>query len=103
MVEHLPNQHRFTLALPEGTAVLDYRLNAPRVMEMFHTFTPDTARGRGVAAQLVRGALDYVRANNFRVIAACWYVASFMEKHAEYRDLLADDDGRERPAPSCEV
>ena len=101
MVEHLANQHRFALVLPEGTAVLDYRLQAPNVMEMFHTFTPHGARGRGVAAQLVTGALDYVRANNFRIIAACWYVASFIEKHAEYRDLLADEDGTERPALSC--
>ena len=103
MVEHLSAQHRFTLTVPEGTAVLDYRLHSSDVMEMFHTYTPNAARGRGVASQLVKGALDLVRANNFRIIPACWYVASFMEKHAEYRDLLAGDDGVERPAPSCEI
>ena len=102
-VEHLADEHRFTITVPEGTAVLDYRLHAPNVMEMFHTFTPHSARGRGVASSLVRGALDYARANNFRVIAACWYVANFMDKHAEYRDLLADDGGTERPAPACEI
>ncbi|MEP6779508.1 MAG: GNAT family N-acetyltransferase [Gemmatimonadaceae bacterium] len=103
LVEHQAAQHRFTLTVPEGIAVLDYRLQAPNVMEMFHTFTPHSARGRGVASTLVRGALDYVRANNYRVIAACWYVANFMDKHAEYRDLLADEDGTDRSAPACEI
>ncbi|MEP6764251.1 MAG: GNAT family N-acetyltransferase [Gemmatimonadaceae bacterium] len=103
VVEHQASQYRFSLVVPEGTAVLDYRLRGPNVMEMFHTFTPHSARGRGVASTLVRGALDYVRGNNFRIIPACWYVANFMEKHEEYRDLLADDGGIERPAPACEI
>jgi predicted GNAT family acetyltransferase len=103
-VEHRPIEHRFVLPLAEGEAVLDYRLASPNVMEMYHTFVPHSARGRGAASSLVTGALDYARANGLRVIPACSYVASFVESHPEYADIVDnDDDASERPAPACEI
>ena len=106
-VQHVALEHRFIIELPEGQAVLDYRLASPTVMEMYHTFTPNLARGQGIASKLVTGALDYVRANHFRIIPACWYVDAFMQKHVEYRDLLDDgrtgDDARAENPPVCEI
>jgi predicted GNAT family acetyltransferase len=104
-VEHLPEQHRFQIQLPEGSAVLDYRMHEPQVMELTHTFVPSTARGKGLAAMLVQGGLDYARANNFRVIPSCWYAEKFLSAHPEYQDLLSGDVGvvPPRSAPVCEI
>jgi predicted GNAT family acetyltransferase len=46
-------------------------------------------RNRGLGAELVRGALDDVRARGGTVVAHCWYVAEFIDQHTEYADLLA--------------
>ena len=55
----------------------------------------DTAalRGQGVAGRLVAGALEQVRARGLRVVPACSYVAAYMAKHADTRDLLAPGAG----------
>ena len=54
-----------------------------------HTVIEPSMRNRGLGAELVRGALDDVRARSGTVVAQCWYVAEFIDQHTEYADLLA--------------
>ena len=54
-----------------------------------HTVVLEQFEGRGLAGQLVAGALDDVRANGLKIQAVCPYVVRFVEKHPEYADLLA--------------
>jgi uncharacterized protein len=54
-----------------------------------HTETRDAFKGRGLAERLVRDALDDVRGRGEKVVAQCPYVKEFIEKNAEYHDLLA--------------
>ena len=56
-----------------------------------HTEIEASMRNRGLGAELVRGALDDVRARGNRVVAQCWYVAEFIDQHTEYADLLAQN------------
>ena len=37
---------------------------------------------------MVRGALELVRAKGLKVLAKCPFVAAFMAKHSEFNDLL---------------
>ena len=57
-------------------------------VNLIHTEVFDEFEGRGLAAELVSGALDDIRARGKKVIATCPYVARYIEKHAEYADLL---------------
>jgi hypothetical protein len=54
-----------------------------------HTFVPPELRGRGLAEHLVRAALAEARQRGWRVVPACSYVATFMERHREFADLLS--------------
>jgi predicted GNAT family acetyltransferase len=54
-----------------------------------HTVIEPSMRNRGLGAELVRGALDDVRARGGTVVAHCWYVAEFIDRHTEYADLVA--------------
>jgi predicted GNAT family acetyltransferase len=54
-----------------------------------HTFVPDALRGRGIAAVLVRTALEEARRTGRRVVPRCSYVAEFIQRHPEFRDLVA--------------
>lgn len=55
-----------------------------------HTVVEDRFEGRGLASQLVRGALDDVRAEGRQIHPFCPYVKSWIEKHPDYRDLVDD-------------
>jgi predicted GNAT family acetyltransferase len=55
-----------------------------------HTETDPSFEGQGVASQLVRWALDDVRAQGLRVQAQCPFVQAYLARHSEeYGDLLA--------------
>lgn len=53
-----------------------------------HTEVDPSMNGRGLGGQLVRYALDDVRAQGRKVVPACPFVATFIQRHPEYNDLL---------------
>ena len=81
-------QHRFELAVEGGMAFANYRLT-PQAVIITHTETPRALRGRGIASELVKGALELIRADRHKVIAGCGFVADYLGKHPEYADLVA--------------
>lgn len=54
-----------------------------------HTVVFEQFEGQGLASELVAGALDDVRVRGKKIIAQCPYVERFVQKHADYQDLLA--------------
>lgn len=54
-----------------------------------HTHVPAAIEGQGVGAKLVRAALDSVRDQGLRVVPQCSFVRAWIDRHPEYRDLLA--------------
>lgn len=87
-VRHNAAEHRFEALVDGRLSVADYTLR-DREMIMTHTFTPPELRGRGIAEKLVRAALEHARAEKLQVVPACSYVDIFIQRHPEYRDLLA--------------
>ncbi len=81
-------QSRFELDVDGGVAFANYRLAPPAVI-ITHTETPRALRGRGIASKLVAGALDLIRADHRKVIAGCSFVADYLRKHPEQRDVVA--------------
>lgn len=55
-----------------------------------HTVIESEFGGRGLATELIRGALDDMRARGLKVRPRCPFVRAFIEKHPDYADLLAD-------------
>ena len=49
---------------------------------------PRELGGRGVGSTLVRGALEAIRAKGLKVVAKCPFVAAYMGKHPEFKDLI---------------
>ena len=79
--------HRYELAVDGHVAASYYNL-ADGIVAFIHTEVPPELAGKGVGSKLIRGALDQVRAGGLKVIAQCPFVKAFIEKHADYADLL---------------
>jgi predicted GNAT family acetyltransferase len=80
-------QSRFELDVEGRVAFANYRL-APSTVIITHTETPPALRGRGVASELVQGALQLIRADGLKVVAGCGFVVDYLRKHPEYADLV---------------
>ena len=68
---------------------MTYRVTAPDLRDFNHTFVPEVFRGTGVAAKLMTRAIEDARAEGFRIIPTCSYVAVQFRRHPEWADLKA--------------
>ncbi|MBR0828275.1 N-acetyltransferase [Bradyrhizobium manausense] len=82
------DKNRFELDVGNEVAFANYRLT-PQAIIITHTETPRSLRGRGIASELVKGALELIRADGKKVIAACGFVVDYLHKHPEDADLIA--------------
>lgn len=81
---------RYLIRLDSGaTAEMDYIVRGPDLRDFNHTFVPDEFRGSGVAGQLMARAIADARAQGFRIIPTCSYVAAQFLRHPAWADLKA--------------
>ncbi|HNA99439.1 MAG TPA: GNAT family N-acetyltransferase [Marmoricola sp.] len=59
------------------------------VLTLTHTIVPEEYAGQGIASALVRGVLDDLRERGLRAVPQCPFIASWIEKHPDYQDLVA--------------
>ena len=85
-VRHNPALRQFELEVDGGAAIAVYR-DIGNVMVFTHTETPSASRGKGVAAELVRGALNWAREHGRKVKPECSYVVAYLKRHPEFSDL----------------
>ena len=83
-----PEQNQFEGRL-DGRVVAhsEYEL-APGVITFLHTEVDPAFEGRGLGGALASNALDDVRARGLQVVARCPFIAAYIRRHREYRDLL---------------
>lgn len=88
-VRHDAAAQVFSVEIDGQRGVVDYILRDD-VMTITHTRVPEAIGGRGVAAALVKAALDCARSNGWKVIPACSYAAAYIQRHSDYEVLLCD-------------
>jgi len=88
-VAHEPDRSRYVLRVDgEAVGVAEYRDRGDALV-FHHTEIDRDRRGHGLGVTLVRGALDDVRARGRTIVATCWFVSEFVERHPGYAGLLA--------------
>ncbi len=83
-----PSSQRYELEVEGVLAFIDYLRDGGKVV-MTHAEVPPALRGGGVGSALVKGALALVRERGDKVVPLCPFVARYMQRHPETRDLLA--------------
>jgi predicted GNAT family acetyltransferase len=90
-VVNVPEASRYELRAGEqllGEAA--YHRRGDRIA-FTHTEVDEALEGRGFASRLVEAALDDARGQGLEVVPLCPFVASFIDRHPEYQDIVAAD------------
>lgn len=88
-VVHDPSRSRYVLRRGDDElGFAEYETGERGEIVFTHTEIDPERQEKGLGSQLVRGALDDVRANSTaRVVAKCPFVFKFISTHEEYQDL----------------
>ena len=81
---------RFELLVDGASAgEVDYQIRDNSIV-LTHTEIDPAQREAGLGGELLRGALNLIRADtDYRVVASCTFAAAWITKHPDYQDLLA--------------
>jgi predicted GNAT family acetyltransferase len=86
-IRHEPEARRFVADVGGKIAYITYRQLDGRILELDHTYVPREFRGSGIASQLTVHALEHARERGCLVAPSCPFVAAYIERHPEYREL----------------
>lgn len=79
----------YLLALPDSEpARLTFVERSPGHIVIDYSFVPPSHRGRGIALQLVRRAVEDARAGGYKITPTCGYVAAEFRRHPDWDDVL---------------
>ena len=85
--QQLATAGRFEIERDGHTAFLEYMLSGD-VLQLIHTEVPNALQDKGIASELAKSALEWARQNGKKVDIICEFVASYVKRHPEYRDLV---------------
>lgn len=80
------------VAVVEGetdTGHLDWEPQSQDVRIATHTIVPKSIGGRGIAGLLVERLIADAKAQGFRIVPQCWYVAKKFDENPDWADLRA--------------
>jgi predicted GNAT family acetyltransferase len=91
-VEHNEAAQRFEATVEGRLAVAEYE-RAGDAIVFTHTGVPAELRGRGIASELARVALETARTRQLTVVPSCPFFAGYIRRHPEYADLVSPAHG----------
>jgi uncharacterized protein len=89
VVDNLAERRYELLDGDELAGQIDYRMRSSS-RAFIHTEVEPKRQGLG--SELVKGALDDVRARGLRVVPVCPFVRAYIRRHPEYADLVAQTE-----------
>ena len=87
-IQHDSAHKRFFTTVDGHQAYVEYERHGG-VMTITHTIVPNEIGGRGIAAALVKAALEYARDHGLQVEPQCSYADVWMRRHPEFEVLRA--------------
>lgn len=89
-IEHKEDGNRGVFFIEGSSGIiseLQYSRNGGDTMTIDHTETKRKEEGKGLAAKLVREAVQFARKNNLKIDPRCPYAEVQFERHPEYGDV----------------
>lgn len=87
-----PDNSRY-VAEDDGQVVglIEYRVVRDDRLVLVHTEVDDATEGQGVGSRLVKFTLEDLRASGRKIVPECPFVASYLDRHPEYQDVVDED------------
>lgn len=90
-IDRQPGRERYeALVGGELAGFIDYRPRGAH-RDLVHTEVLPQFEGRGLAGRLAQFALEDARREGVKVIASCSYIARYLERHPQFRELVAPE------------
>ncbi len=86
-VVHNPSAHRFEIQLGDQIALSAYRLEG-KTIKFYHVEVPEEFEMQGIGNLLAKASLDFAREKSYQAVPACPFIAAYLRRHAEYRNLV---------------
>jgi len=87
-ITHNPTAQRFEYTEHSETYYVSYRVEGG-IWQLLHTEAPSSPYGRGIAADIVRTALEEARRQGVKIRSNCPFVIGYLAFHPEFADLEA--------------
>jgi len=85
--------HRLELEIEGSIAFIEYKL-IDEMLFLIQTEVPAELKGKGAASAIVQKALEYAKVNNYKIVPICPLVQSYLKKHKEWNDIVAQNAER---------
>jgi uncharacterized protein len=82
---------RYEMSVDGSVAYVTYALDGDRIT-LIHTQVPEALGGRGIGSTLARSVLEDIRRRRLHVVPECPFIASYIERHPAFADLVAASD-----------
>jgi uncharacterized protein (DUF924 family)/predicted GNAT family acetyltransferase len=86
-IQHQQASSRFSATVDGHALELDYLRRGDQVI-FTHTGTAPALRGRGLAAELVEHALQWLAPQGLQLVPDCSYVGAYLARHTRWQRLL---------------
>ena len=87
VVEHNEAAQRYEAKVDNYLALMQYT-RAGDAIVFTHTEVPEALEGHGIANKLAKTALEQARAEHLAVVPLCRFLASYIRRHPEYREIV---------------
>ena len=81
--------HRFELHVDGSLAGFMTYGRHNDALVLIHTEIDDAFEGKGLGSYFAKTVLDGLRAEGTKIVPSCPFVASFIERHPDYEDMVA--------------
>ena len=83
-------KNRFEISQGSQLSKLEYRMDGDDRIDLVHTEVPEELAGQGIGSSLVVAALTYARQEELKAIPSCPFVASYVQRHPEWSDVVVE-------------
>lgn len=86
---HNEAQSQFELHVDGHFAFVEYYTQGKKIF-LTHTETPHALRNQGVASELIRQTLSYIKGEQLVLVPLCSFVAAYVNQHPHWHSILSE-------------
>ena len=87
-IRHDPQARKYYAIVDGQEAVLQYSEAGPGTLNYWRTFVPVPLRGKGIADEIVRHALEDALEKGLKIVPSCWFVDVYIQRHARFQGMV---------------